>query len=236
VGGVVAVEGGDQPGPGRLDQVLGAGPAAVAKAAGQPLGQAQVGQDDPLSQLGVAAGGVGLQPSLDLGRGVLVAWGGRPGPHGWKAGGWWWTPGTSWASSTRAAWTGQQPSSGWSACADGSQTWSASRPSARQGATARASHHVSTTNRSGDQRVASTDRPVTHLARARGLEPLTRRLDVDVATSAQPDQPRMLTASKPPCQPTSDRPPARQVQAKAAAGRFPGHLYASALQQLVGRA
>ena len=72
--GVVAVDGGDQPGPGRLDQASGAGPAAVAKAAGQPLGQAQVGQDDPLSQLGVAAGGVGLQPSLDFGRGVLVAW------------------------------------------------------------------------------------------------------------------------------------------------------------------
>ena len=75
-------------------------------------------------------------------------------------------------------------------------------------------HHVSTTNRSGDEQVASTDRPVTHLVRARGLEPLTRRLDVDVATSAHPDQPRMLAASTPPCQPTPDRPPARQVQAK----------------------
>jgi hypothetical protein len=28
---------------------------------------------------------------------------------------------------------------------------------------------------------------VTHLARVRGLEPLTRRLDVDVATSAHPE-------------------------------------------------
>jgi hypothetical protein len=58
--GVIAVDGGDQPGPGALHQVLGAGPAAVAEPPGQPVGHAQVGQDDALSQLGVAAGGVGL--------------------------------------------------------------------------------------------------------------------------------------------------------------------------------
>src|SRR5215218_5414387 len=72
VGGVVAVDGGDQPGPGALAQVLRSGPAAVAVAAGQPVGHTQVGQDDLLAQLGIAAGGVGLQPLLDLGRGSLV--------------------------------------------------------------------------------------------------------------------------------------------------------------------
>jgi hypothetical protein len=41
----------------------------------RPVGQAQVGQDDLLAQLGIAAGGVGLQPpALDGGRRGLVAW------------------------------------------------------------------------------------------------------------------------------------------------------------------
>jgi hypothetical protein len=72
VAGVIAVDGGDQPGPGGLDEILRGGPAAAAVAAGQPVGQAQVGQDDPLAQLGIAAGGVGLQPGIDLGAGSLV--------------------------------------------------------------------------------------------------------------------------------------------------------------------
>jgi hypothetical protein len=63
VGRVVAVDGGDQPGSGGLAQVLGGGPAAVAVAAGQPVGQAQVGKDDPLAQSGIAAGGVVAQPA-----------------------------------------------------------------------------------------------------------------------------------------------------------------------------
>jgi hypothetical protein len=45
----------------------------MAEPAGQPVGQAQVGQDDALAQPGVVASGVGLQPLLDFGRGLLVA-------------------------------------------------------------------------------------------------------------------------------------------------------------------
>jgi hypothetical protein len=52
VAGVIAVDGGDRPGPIGLDQVLGAGPAAVAEPPGQPVGHAQVGQDDPLRSWG----------------------------------------------------------------------------------------------------------------------------------------------------------------------------------------
>jgi hypothetical protein len=71
--GVVAVDGGDQPGPGGLNKILGRGPAAVAKPAGQPVGQTQVCQDDALAQLEIMAGGVFLQPLLDFGRGLLDA-------------------------------------------------------------------------------------------------------------------------------------------------------------------
>src|SRR5215216_5833374 len=72
-GWVVAVDGGDQPSPGGLDEVLGRRPTAVAVAAGQPIGQAQVGRDDPLPQHWVAAGGVLAEPCLDRGRRLLVA-------------------------------------------------------------------------------------------------------------------------------------------------------------------
>ena len=127
-------------------------------------------------------------------------------------------------------WTGQQPSSGGLSCADGSQTWSPLGPAPAKVQTAPG--QAITSARPTDLVISRSRQqidPSTHLARARGLEPLTGRLDVDVATSAHPDQPRMLAASKPPCQPTPDRSPARQVQARVAAGRFPGHLYAGAL-------
>jgi hypothetical protein len=140
-------------------------------------------------------------------------------------------------SSTRAGWTGQQPSSGGLPCADGSQSLVASRPSARQDANCPG--QAITSARPTDLVISRSRQqidPSTHLARARGLEPLARRLDVDVATSAHPDQPRMLAASKPPCQPTPDRPPARQVQARVAAGRFPATCTPVLSQQLVGRA
>jgi hypothetical protein len=113
----------------------------------------------------------------------------------------------------------------------------ASRPSARQDANCPG--QAITSARPTDLVISRSRQqidPSTHLARARGLEPLTRRLDVDVATSAHPDQPRMLAASKPPCQPTPDRPPARQVQARVAAGRFPATCTPVLSQQLVGRA
>ncbi|MDF2742170.1 MAG: hypothetical protein K0S88_3540, partial [Actinomycetia bacterium] len=109
---------------------------------------------------------------------------------------------------------GQQPSSGGLPCADGSQTWS---PLGQRPPRCKLPGQAITSARPTDLVISRSRQQIdlsTHLARARGLEPLTRRLDVDVATSAHPDQPRMLAASKPPCQPTPDRPPARQVQAK----------------------
>jgi hypothetical protein len=48
IAGVIAVDGGDQPGPGGLAQILRRGPAAVAIPVGEPIGQTQVGQRDPL--------------------------------------------------------------------------------------------------------------------------------------------------------------------------------------------
>jgi len=135
---------------------------------------------------------------------------------------------------------------GWVDGAAAKQWWSplcrwfanlvASRPSARQDANCPG--QAITSARPTDLVISRSRQqidPSTHLARARGLEPLTRRLDVDVATSAHPDQPRMLAASKPPCQPTPDRPPARQVQARVAAGRFPATC-TPVLPELVGRA
>lgn len=72
--GLVAVDGADQTDPRGLDEVLAADPAAVAKAGGQPLGKAQVGQDDPFADGGVPGGVPVLEPLLDLRDGVLVAW------------------------------------------------------------------------------------------------------------------------------------------------------------------
>src|SRR5215216_2435819 len=127
---------------------------------------------------------------------------------------------------------------GWVDGAAAKQWWSAlcrwfanlviSRPSARRDANCPG--QAITSARPTDLVISRSRQqidPSTHVARARGLEPLTRRLDIDVATSAHPDQPRMLAASKPPCQPSPDRPPARQVQARGRS--FPGHLYAGAL-------
>jgi hypothetical protein len=81
----------------------------VAVAAGQPIGQPQIGQDDPLSQRRVAAGGVLAQPPLNVGRGVLVAGAniqdgvvGNLGDGGGHRG-----TSLDW-SSTRARWTGQR--------------------------------------------------------------------------------------------------------------------------------
>ena len=45
-------------------------------ALGQPVGQAEVGQDDPLAQDGIAAAGVVLEPAIDP-----VGGGGVAGPH-----------------------------------------------------------------------------------------------------------------------------------------------------------
>jgi hypothetical protein len=51
-GRVVAVDRGDQGGPGCLGQVLAAGAAAGAVAVGQPVGQSQIGEHDLFSQAG----------------------------------------------------------------------------------------------------------------------------------------------------------------------------------------
>src|SRR5215216_4937821 len=59
-------------GPGRLGEVLGGGSAAVAVAAGQPVGQAQIGQDDPLPQDRVTADRVLEQPAGPGGLGHSV--------------------------------------------------------------------------------------------------------------------------------------------------------------------
>jgi hypothetical protein len=109
--GVVAVSGHDEPGPGGLDEILGCRPTTGAVAAGEPVSQAQVGQDDLLPQLGIAADGVLLQPAINLGSGVQVAWadvndrmvGGRGEGSGHR------TPRGDW-SSTRARWTGNMSS------------------------------------------------------------------------------------------------------------------------------
>jgi hypothetical protein len=45
----------------------------VAVAVGQPVGQAQVGKDDPLAQSGIAAGGGVLQSAIDLAGGGVVS-------------------------------------------------------------------------------------------------------------------------------------------------------------------
>jgi hypothetical protein len=71
--GVVAVDGRDQADPGRLAQVLLAGPAAAPVALGQPVGQAEVGHDDLPADLGVAGPGVLEEPGLDAVDGELVA-------------------------------------------------------------------------------------------------------------------------------------------------------------------
>ena len=125
LGRVVAVDGGDQPGPGGLAQILRSRPAAVAIPASEPVGQTQVSQDDLLSQHRIAAGGVLPQPPLDRGLGLLVAGAdleegmvGKLGEgSGHRAPRWEW-------SSTRAGWTrqDQQPSNLGLPCADGSQT------------------------------------------------------------------------------------------------------------------
>lgn len=62
--GIVAIDGGDQPSPGGLAQVLGGGPAAVPVALGQPVSQDQIGKDDPLPKGSVSAGGVLPQPGI----------------------------------------------------------------------------------------------------------------------------------------------------------------------------
>jgi hypothetical protein len=64
--GVVAVDGSDQPSSGGLAQVLRSGSAAGVVAVGQTVSQAKVGQDDPLAEDGIAAGGVVAQPAIDL--------------------------------------------------------------------------------------------------------------------------------------------------------------------------
>src|SRR5215208_287764 len=76
VAGVVAIDGGDQPGPGGLAQVLGSGPAAGAVAVSQPVSQAEIRQDDSLAQNEIAAAGVVQQPAIDLAGSGRVA-----GPH-----------------------------------------------------------------------------------------------------------------------------------------------------------
>ena len=73
LGRVVAVDGGDQPGPGGLAQILRSRPAAAAIPVGEPIGQTQVSQDDLLSQHRIAADGVLPEPPLDRGLGLLVA-------------------------------------------------------------------------------------------------------------------------------------------------------------------
>ena len=65
-----------RPARGGLAQVLRGGPAAMPVALGQPVGQAEVGQDDPLAQDGIAAAGVVLEPAIDPVGGGRVA-----GPH-----------------------------------------------------------------------------------------------------------------------------------------------------------
>jgi hypothetical protein len=69
---LVAVDRLDQPEPGHLAQVLeGHGPVAPV-AFGQPVGQAEVGQDDAFAQDRVTALGVVTEPLLDALDGVLV--------------------------------------------------------------------------------------------------------------------------------------------------------------------
>jgi hypothetical protein len=70
---VIAVHGGDQPDPGRLDQVLAGDAAAAAEAGGQAVGQPKVGEDDPFAGRRVPRGLVVEEPLLDLRDGVLVA-------------------------------------------------------------------------------------------------------------------------------------------------------------------
>src|SRR5829696_5990552 len=136
---------------------------------------------------------------------------------------------------------------GWVDGAAAKQRWSAlcrwfanlitSRPSARRDANCPGQ---AITSAQPTDLVISRSRqqidPSTHPARARGLEPLTRRLEFRLANSAHPEPPKMVAASKPPCQPRPDRPPARQVQARVAAGRFPATCTPVLSQQLVGRA
>jgi hypothetical protein len=99
-GWVVAVHSQDQPDAGRLAQVLQRDLLVVAVPGGQPVGQAEVGQDDPLPELGVAGLGVAAAPALDLvgGRPVLgpdpgggqlvqAAGGGRGMAEGHRGGG-----------------------------------------------------------------------------------------------------------------------------------------------------
>jgi hypothetical protein len=72
--GVVAVHGRDQADPGRLAEVLGAGPAAAPVALGQPVGQAEVGDDDLLADGGVPGGRVLPEPAFDAVDTTLVTW------------------------------------------------------------------------------------------------------------------------------------------------------------------
>jgi hypothetical protein len=69
---LVAVDGRHQADPGRLDQVLVGHPVPVPEAAGQAVGQAQVGQDDPLADGPVAGGVVVEEPRFDRVRGHRV--------------------------------------------------------------------------------------------------------------------------------------------------------------------
>jgi hypothetical protein len=55
-----------------LDQVLAGEAVAGPKAAGQPVGQAQVSEDDPFAQLRVSGALVVEEPLLDLLDGALV--------------------------------------------------------------------------------------------------------------------------------------------------------------------
>ena len=73
-GRVVAVDRGDQGGPGGLGQVLAAGAAAGAVAVGQPVSQPQVGEHDLLAQGGIAGDSERLEPLLDPLDAGIVAW------------------------------------------------------------------------------------------------------------------------------------------------------------------
>jgi hypothetical protein len=64
-GRVIAVDRGDEGGPGGLGQVLAAGAAAGAVPVGQPVGQSQVGEHDLFSQGGIARDSKHLEPLLD---------------------------------------------------------------------------------------------------------------------------------------------------------------------------
>ncbi len=67
------VDGQDQADPGDLAHVLEGTVRPASVALGQPVGQAEVGKDDPLAQPGVPGDGVGAQPRLDARGGGLVA-------------------------------------------------------------------------------------------------------------------------------------------------------------------